>query len=79
MFYRVLDPHGQSRGRKLSIGLRGSTNGDGLITVAEGEEEHDSDSETDTMSTVPRVRKFTYIYWVFINIYDNKIYLSTYF
>lgn len=60
MFYRVLDPHGQSRGRKLSIGLRGSTNGDGLITVAEGEEEHDSDSETDTMSTVPRVRKFTY-------------------
>lgn len=79
MFYRVLDPHGQSRGRKLSIGLRGSTNGDGLITVAEGEEEHDSDSETDTMSTVPRVKKITHTYWVFINIYDNKIYLSTYF
>ncbi|XP_045459045.1 chitin synthase chs-2 isoform X1 [Melitaea cinxia] len=63
---RVLDPHGQSRGRKLSIGLRGSTNGDGLITVAEGEEEHDSDSETDTMSTVPREKRDDLInpYWI---------------
>lgn len=52
-----MDPHGQSRGRKLSIGMRGSTNGDHLGPVAEGEEEdHDSDSETDTMSSTPRVR-----------------------
>ncbi|CAH2104562.1 unnamed protein product [Euphydryas editha] len=63
---RVLDPHGQSRGRKLSIGLRGSTNGDGLVTVAEGEEEHGSDSETDTMSTVPREKRDDLInpYWI---------------
>lgn len=56
MFSRIVDPHGHSRGRKLSIGMRGSTNGDALGPVAEGEEEdHDSDSETDTMSSTPRV------------------------
>nr|XP_026487349.1 chitin synthase chs-2 isoform X1 [Vanessa tameamea] len=63
---RIVDPHGQLRGRKLSIGMRGSTNGDPLVTVAEGEEEHDSDSETDTMSTVPREKRDDLInpYWI---------------
>ncbi|XP_038211591.1 chitin synthase chs-2 isoform X1 [Zerene cesonia] len=63
---RVIDPHGQSRGRKLSVGLRGSTNGDQLVTVAEGEEDHASDSETDTMSTVPREKRDDLInpYWI---------------
>ncbi|XP_050362350.1 chitin synthase chs-2 isoform X1 [Nymphalis io] len=63
---RIVDPHGQLRGRKLSIGMRGSTNGDPLVTVAEGEEDHDSDSETDTMSTVPREKRDDLInpYWI---------------
>ncbi|XP_047516301.1 chitin synthase chs-2 isoform X2 [Pieris napi] len=64
---RVIDPHGQTRSRKLSVGLRGSTNGDGLVTVSEREEdEHDSDSETDTMSTVPREKRDDLInpYWI---------------
>lgn len=56
--FRAVDPHGLSRGRKLSVGPRGSTSGDhGLDALAEGpEEDHDSDSETDTLSTSPRVR-----------------------
>lgn len=46
-----------SRGRKLSVGPRGSNAGDhGLDALAEGpEEDDDSDSETDTLSTTPRV------------------------
>lgn len=54
--FRIVDPHGHVRGRKLSLGLRGSTNGDPLVPVAEGEEEErGSDSETETMSSMPRV------------------------
>ncbi|XP_023936675.1 chitin synthase chs-2 isoform X2 [Bicyclus anynana] len=64
---RIVDPHGQVRGRKLSIGLRGSTNGDPLVTVAEGEEEErGSDSETETMSSMPREKRDDLInpYWI---------------
>ncbi|CAH0725885.1 unnamed protein product, partial [Brenthis ino] len=64
---RIVDPHAHSRGRKLSIGMRGSTNGDHLGPVAEGEEEdHDSDSETDTMSSTPREKRDHLInpYWI---------------
>ncbi|XP_061384873.1 chitin synthase chs-2 isoform X2 [Danaus plexippus] len=64
---RIVDPHGQLRGRKLSVGPRGSTNGDQLVTVAEGaEEEHGSDSETETISTVPRETRDDLInpYWI---------------
>ncbi|VVD01781.1 unnamed protein product [Leptidea sinapis] len=62
---RIVDPHGHSRSRKLSVGLRGSTSGD-LVTVAEGEEERGSDSETETMSTEPRERRDDLInpYWI---------------
>lgn len=56
LFCRTVDPHGVSRGRKLSVGLRGSTNGDHLDALAEGPEgDNSSDSETDTLSTSPRV------------------------
>nr|AOE23678.1 chitin synthase A [Phthorimaea operculella] len=64
---RAVDPHGMSRSRKLSIGHRGSTNGDhGLDALAEGPEDHDSDSETDTLSTSPRERRDDLInpYWI---------------
>uniref|UniRef100_A0A2A4K4Z2 chitin synthase n=1 Tax=Heliothis virescens TaxID=7102 RepID=A0A2A4K4Z2_HELVI len=65
---RAVDPHGMSRGRKLSVGPRGSTNGEhGLDALAEGpEEENDSDSETDTLSTVPREKRDDLInpYWI---------------
>ncbi|XP_053606189.1 chitin synthase chs-2 isoform X2 [Plodia interpunctella] len=65
---RSIDPHGLNRGRKLSVGHRGSTNGDhGLDALAEGpEEEHGSDSETDTLSTSPRERRDDLInpYWI---------------
>lgn len=55
--HRTVDPHGMSRGRKLSVGHRGSTNGDHLDALAEGpENDSGSDSETDTLSTSPRVR-----------------------
>lgn len=55
--FRAVDPHGLSRSRKLSVGLRGSTSGDHqLDALAEGPEDNDSDSETDTLSTAPRVR-----------------------
>lgn len=51
-----------NRGRKLSVGHRGSTNGDHqLDALAEGpEDEHDSDSETDTLSTTPRVKNLIF-------------------
>ncbi|XP_061707236.1 chitin synthase chs-2 isoform X2 [Cydia pomonella] len=65
---RAVDPHGLSRGRKLSIGHRGSTNGDhGLDALAEDpEDEHNSDSDTDTLSTVPREQRDDLInpYWI---------------
>ncbi|XP_059060463.1 chitin synthase chs-2 isoform X1 [Achroia grisella] len=65
---RSIDPHGLNRGRKLSVGHRGSTNGDHqLDALAEGpEEDHNSDSETDTLSTVPRERRDDLInpYWI---------------
>ncbi|KAL0849268.1 hypothetical protein ABMA28_013597 [Loxostege sticticalis] len=65
---RTVDPHGLNRGRKLSVGHRGSTNGDHqLDALAEGpEDEHDSDSETDTLSTTPRERRDDLInpYWI---------------
>ncbi|XP_041976394.1 chitin synthase chs-2 isoform X2 [Aricia agestis] len=64
---KIVDPHAQTRGRKLSLGLRGSTNGDALNTVAEGEEDdHDSESETDTLSTSPREKRDDLInpYWI---------------
>ncbi|XP_039764506.1 chitin synthase chs-2 [Pararge aegeria] len=64
---RIVDPHGQIRGRKLSLGHRGSTNGDPLVTVAEGEEEdRGSDSETETMSSMPREKRDELInpYWI---------------
>nr|XP_034828802.1 chitin synthase chs-2 isoform X1 [Maniola hyperantus] len=64
---RIVDPHGQIRGRKHSLGLRGSTNGDPLVTVAEGEEEErGSDSETETMSSMPREKRDDLInpYWI---------------
>ncbi|XP_045760492.1 chitin synthase chs-2 isoform X2 [Maniola jurtina] len=64
---RIVDPHGQIRGRKLSLGMRGSTNGDPLVTVAEGEEEdRGSDSETETMSSMPREKRDDLInpYWI---------------
>ncbi|XP_063838670.1 chitin synthase chs-2 isoform X3 [Ostrinia nubilalis] len=65
---RTVDPHGLNRGRKLSVGHRGSTNGDHqLDALAEGpEDEHDSDSETDTLSTSPRERRDDLInpYWI---------------
>lgn len=58
---RSVDPHGLNRGRKLSVGHRGSTNGDhGLDALAEGpEDDDDANSDTDTMSTSPRVRILT--------------------
>nr|QHN12653.3 chitin synthase A [Chilo partellus] len=65
---RSVDPHGLNRGRKLSVGHRGSTNGDhGLNPLTEGpEDENDSDSETDTLSTSPRERRDDLInpYWI---------------
>ncbi|PZC82421.1 hypothetical protein B5X24_HaOG210462 [Helicoverpa armigera] len=65
---RAVDPHGMSRGRKLSVGPRGSTTGDhGLDALDERpEEENDSDSETDTLSTVPREKRDDLInpYWI---------------
>ncbi|KAJ2953678.1 hypothetical protein O0L34_g1295 [Tuta absoluta] len=64
---RAVDPHGISRSRKLSVGHRGSTNGDhGLDALAEGPEDHGSDSETDTLSTSPRERRDDLInpYWI---------------
>ncbi|XP_026324913.1 chitin synthase chs-2 isoform X3 [Hyposmocoma kahamanoa] len=64
---RTIDPHGVSRGRKLSVGLRGSTNGDHLDALAEGPEgDNSSDSETDTLSTSPRERRDDLInpYWI---------------
>ncbi|XP_063358384.1 chitin synthase chs-2 isoform X2 [Cydia amplana] len=65
---RAVDPHGLSRGRKLSIGHRGSTSGDhGLDALAEDpEDEHNLDSDTDTLSTVPREQRDDLInpYWI---------------
>lgn len=54
-----MDPHGLNRGRKLSVGPRGSNAGDHqLDPLAEGpEEDNDLTSEADTMSTAPRVRE----------------------
>lgn len=51
-----MDPHGLNR-RKLSIGHRGSTSGDHqLDALNEDPDENNSDSDADTMSTVPRVK-----------------------
>ncbi|RVE50442.1 hypothetical protein evm_004867 [Chilo suppressalis] len=65
---RSVDPHGLNRGRKLSVGHRGSTNGDhALNPLTEGpEDENDSDSETDTLSTSPREQRDDLInpYWI---------------
>ncbi|XP_072936717.1 chitin synthase chs-2 isoform X2 [Epargyreus clarus] len=64
---KTVDPHGQSRSRKLSVGLRGSTSGDPLVSVAEGQEDdNESDSETDTLSTTPREKRDDLInpYWI---------------
>lgn len=54
-YFRAVDPHGLSRGRKLSV--RGSTAGDHqLNALAEDpEDDRNSDSETETLSTSPRV------------------------
>lgn len=56
-----MDPHGLSRSRKLSLGPRGSTNGDHQLDALneDPEEENDSDSDTGTLSTEPRVRAQT--------------------
>ncbi|XP_073941848.1 hyaluronan synthase-like protein kkv isoform X4 [Choristoneura fumiferana] len=63
---RAVDPHGLSRGRKLSI--RGSTTGDHqLNALAEDpEDERSSDSETETLSTSPREQRDDLInpYWI---------------
>ncbi|XP_049868777.1 chitin synthase chs-2 isoform X2 [Pectinophora gossypiella] len=63
---RAVDPHGLHRGRKLSVGHRGSANGDHLDALAEGPEDNSSDSETDTLSTSPRERRDELInpYWI---------------
>ncbi|KOB69511.1 Chitin synthase [Operophtera brumata] len=65
---RSVDPHGLNRGRKLSVGHRGSTSGDhALDALAEGpEDDDDSNSETDTLSTSPRERRDDLInpYWI---------------
>lgn len=65
---RAVDPHGLSRGRKLSLGPRGSTSGDHqLDALAEGpEEDQGSDSDTDTLSTTPREKRDDLInpYWI---------------
>nr|NP_001296068.1 uncharacterized LOC105380296 [Plutella xylostella]API61825.1 chitin synthase 1 [Plutella xylostella]API61826.1 chitin synthase 1 [Plutella xylostella]BAF47974.1 chitin synthase 1 [Plutella xylostella] len=64
---KTLDPHGLHRGRKLSIGHRGSTNGDhGLDALAEDNEDHNLDSDTDTLSTAPREQRDELInpYWI---------------
>ncbi|XP_014369973.2 chitin synthase chs-2 isoform X2 [Papilio machaon] len=65
---RTVDPHGLNRGRKLSVGPRGSNAGDHqLDPLAEGpEEDNDLSSEADTMSTAPRERRDDLInpYWI---------------
>ncbi|XP_013133729.1 PREDICTED: uncharacterized protein LOC106099671 isoform X4 [Papilio polytes] len=65
---RTVDPHGLNRGRKLSVGPRGSNAGDHqLDPLAEGpEEDNDLTSEADTMSTAPRERRDDLInpYWI---------------
>ncbi|XP_068620828.1 chitin synthase chs-2 isoform X2 [Battus philenor] len=65
---RTVDPHGLNRGRKLSIGPRGSNAGDHqLDALAEGpEEDNDLSSDADTMSTAPRERRDDLInpYWI---------------
>ncbi|XP_013168330.1 PREDICTED: uncharacterized protein LOC106118264 isoform X2 [Papilio xuthus] len=65
---RTVDPHGLNRGRKLSVGPRGSNAGDHqLDPLAEGpEEDNDLASEADTMSTAPRERRDDLInpYWI---------------
>ncbi|KAG6465776.1 hypothetical protein O3G_MSEX015383, partial [Manduca sexta] len=65
---KAVDPHGIARSRKLSLGHRGSTNGDHQLNpLAEGpEEENDSDSDTGTLSTEPRERRDDLInpYWI---------------
>nr|AAL38051.2 chitin synthase [Manduca sexta] len=65
---KAVDPHGIARSRKLSLGHRGSTNGDHQLNpLAEGpEEENDSDSDTGTSSTEPRERRDDLInpYWI---------------
>nr|ACA50098.1 chitin synthase 1 [Ectropis obliqua] len=64
---RSIDPHGASRSRKLSVGHRGSTNGDHqLDALAEAPEDDDSNSDTDTLSTSPREKRDDLInpYWI---------------
>ncbi|CAH2066872.1 unnamed protein product, partial [Iphiclides podalirius] len=65
---RTVDPHGLNRGRKLSLGPRGSNAGDHqLDALAEGpEEDNDLASDADTMSTAPRERRDDLInpYWI---------------
>lgn len=52
----------------MSLGPRGSTNGDHqLDPLTEGPEgENDSDSETETLSTEPRVRRYSISYGIFL-------------
>lgn len=52
-----------SRGRKLSVGHRGSTNGDHQLDALAEHPENDSDSnsDADTLSTSPRVRILTFL------------------
>ncbi|XP_021206755.2 chitin synthase chs-2 isoform X2 [Bombyx mandarina] len=65
---KAVDPHGLSRSRKLSLGPRGSTNGDHQLDALneDPEEENDSDSDTGTLSTEPRERRDDLInpYWI---------------
>lgn len=76
---RSVDPHGLNRGRKLSVGHRGSTSGDHqLDALAEGpEDDDDSNSETDTMSTSPRVSilRGAHVTYNF-NVFDSMLVLS---
>ncbi|GBP49018.1 Chitin synthase chs-2 [Eumeta japonica] len=64
---KSVDPHGL-RSRKLSVGHRGSTHGDHQLDALNEhpEEDENSDSETDTLSTAPREQRDDLInpYWI---------------